>query len=387
MGKLGDKLSQYWLKIQGSLFPFLEEELGSLSKKQQQLVSILELIQIEQFIPDYRWYEGRPRKTRCAIARAFVAKAVYNLDSTTALCERLRFDKTLRRICGWEIQKDIPSEATFSRAFVEFAATELPQEVHNALIKKTYEENQAIVLHNSRDSTAIIARERPVIEPKASDLSFEEPAKKKRGRPKKGEERVVKEPTRIERQTKMSLEAMMAELPKMCNIGTKKNSKGHSEHWIGYKLHLDVGDGCVPISAILSSASLHDSQVAIPLATMTAARVTNLYDLMDAAYDVPGILEHSRSLGHVPLVDKNPRRNKTLAEEMKAESKRQKLIGFESPEKVRYKERTTVERANARLKDEFGGRMIRVRGHLKVMCHLMFGVLALAADQLMKMAT
>ena len=30
---------------------------------------------------------------------------------------------------------------------------------------------------------------------------------------------------------------------------------------------------------------------------------------------------------------------------------------------------------NARLKDEFGGRVIRVRRHAKVMCHLMFGIL------------
>jgi len=31
---------------------------------------------------------------------------------------------------------------------------------------------------------------------------------------------------------------------------------------------------------------LHDSQVALPLATMTAGRLANLYDLMDSAYDV-----------------------------------------------------------------------------------------------------
>lgn len=180
---------------------------------------------------------------------------------------------------------------------------------------------------------------------------------------------------------------MLSDLPKYCNIGTKKNSKGYAEHWIGYKLHLDIADGGVPISAILTSASVHDSQVAIPLATMTSKKIINLYDLMDAAYDVPGIFDHSRFLGHVPLVDKNPRRDKALAKEMKEEAKRQRLLGLSSPEKIRYRERTTVERGNARLKDEFGGRKVRVRGHLKVMCHLMFGLLALVADQLIKMAT
>ena len=58
---------------------------------------------------------------------------------------------------------------------------------------------------------------------------------------------------------------------------------------------------------ILTSASLHDSQAAIPLATLTATRVTNLYDLMDSAYDAPEIRAHSESLGHVALIDVNPR--------------------------------------------------------------------------------
>ena len=65
---------------------------------------------------------------------------------------------------------------------------------------------------------------------------------------------------------------------------SKRNAKGHQESWIGYKLHIDSADGEIPISCVLTSASVHDSQVAIPLASMTAAQVTNLYDLMDSAY-------------------------------------------------------------------------------------------------------
>lgn len=388
MSKLGQTLSQYWSKIQGTLFPQLEEELDSLTGKQQQLITILEVIRIEQFIPDYRGYEGRPRKTRTAIARSFVAKMVYNMATTRALLERLNSDKNLRQICGWENSRQIPSEATFSRAMADFAETQLPQRVHEALIKKTYGDTETIILHNSRDSTAIKAREKPMKKEEASCVEEGDvKSEKKRGRPKKDENRPPKEPTRIEKQQVMTLEEMLEDLPKGCNIGTKKNSKGHAEHWIGYKLHLDIADGCVPISAILTSASLNDSQVAIPLAEMTARRIVNLYDLMDAAYDVPGIIAHSKSLGHIPLIDKNPRRDKALADELKAESKRQKLLNLELAEKIRYNERTTAERANARLKDEFGGRVVTVRGHVKVMCHLMFGVLALAADQLMKLVT
>src|SRR5205823_14155666 len=101
----------------------------------------------------------------------------------------------------------------------------------------------------------------------------------------------------------MTLTKMLEELPRSCDICAKKSSKGHQQYWRGYKLHLDVADGQIPISAVLTSASVHDSQVAIALATLTAQRVTSLYDVMDSAYDAQEILEHSRGLGHVPIVD------------------------------------------------------------------------------------
>jgi hypothetical protein len=58
---------------------------------------------------------------------------------------------------------------------------------------------------------------------------------------------------------------------------------------------------------------------------------------------------------------------------------------FTWAEEERFRERTSVERVYARLKDEFGGAHIRVRGAQKVMAHLMFGVLALTAEQLLRM--
>ena len=73
----------------------------------------------------------------------------------------------------------------------------------------------------------------------------------------------------------MNLTEMLADLPRACSTGVKQNAKGYRTHWIGYKLHLDVADGDIPISALVTSASLHDSQAALPLATMTAARVTS----------------------------------------------------------------------------------------------------------------
>jgi transposase len=385
MGQLVQRLSQYWNKIQGTLFPFLEEELDPLTEKQQQLIAVLELVRIEQFLPDRFGFEGRPQEARSAIARSFIAKMVYNMDTTKALLERLMSDKNIRRICGWESKTQIPSESTFSRAFAEFANTELPSRVHDALIKKTISDD--IILHNSRDSTAIEAREKPQVKrvDKAAKPNTQD--KKKRGRRRKGEEKPVPEPTRIEKQLTMTIEEMLKDLPKACDKGAKKDSKGNIMYWNGYKLHLDIVDAGIPVSAVITSASLHDSQVAIPLAALSSKKIISLYDLMDSAYDVPAIIDHSKSLGHVPLVDKNPRRNKELKEEIEAEAKARKTLNWQPAECTRYNARSTAERANARLKDEFGACKLRVRGHIKVACHLMFGVLVLAADQLLKLVT
>jgi hypothetical protein len=390
MSQLITKLSQYWDRIQGTLFPWLEEEIDPLTEKQQQLITILELVRIEQFIPNYCGYEGRPQKDRGAIARSFVAKMIYNVDTTTLLIERLKSDKNLRRICGWEKQSELPSESTFSRAFEEFSNTALPERVHHALIEKTL--GNEIVQHNSRDSTAIESREKPIEKPKAKETSTNHEANlrpKRKGRPKKGEERSIQAPelTRVEKQRKMTLEEMLNDLPKGCDKGAKKDSKGNIMYWTGYKLHLDIVDGGIPVSAILTSASLHDSQVAIPLATITGKKITNLYDIMDSAYDVPSIIEDSKARGHVPLVDKNPRRDKELKKAIETENKARRALNWEPAEERRYHERTAAERANSRLKDEFGATKVRVRGNVKVACHLMFGVLVLAADQLIKLVT
>jgi hypothetical protein len=380
MNRLREWFAPHWRSFHATLFPALERELGPLTDKQQQLVQILEIIRIEDFLPPPFRVPGRPAKDRACIARAFVAKAVYDMPTTRILLDRLVTDVPLRRVCGWEKKSAIPSESVFSRAFTRFSTTKLTERVHQALIERTQQDR--LVGHLSRDSTAIEARETPLRKPRTVELP-----KRKRGRPKKGEEPKKPEPPRLQRQSGMSMPEMLLDLPTLCDVGAKKNSTGNLEFWTGYKLHLDVADGQIPISCILTSASLHDSQAAIPLATMSAGRVTNLYDLMDAAYDTVEIRQRSRSLGHVPLIDINPRRNRALLEDSRREDQRLQRIGFQMPEAIRYNERTSSERVNGRLKDEFGCRHVRVRGAAKVMCHCMFGVLALTADQLIRFVT
>lgn len=358
-------LSRIWFEVQTTLFPFLDQELGPLSEKQRKLVAILELVRIEEHVPRIYWNRGRPPADRCALARAFVAKMVYNLGTTVALIEQVEISPGLRRICDWDKVSAIPSESTFSRAFDEFSETQLPVRVHEALIGK-YESNR-IVGHISRDSTDVQGREKAARKPATK---VDDKPKRKRGRPKKGEEPPPKKPTRLEKQPAMTLDEMINDLPINCDWGTKKKN-GKIYHWRGYKFHVDWADGEIPISMILTSASVHDNQAAIPLATMSAGRVDSLYDLMDAAYDAKQIREHSESLGHVPIIDQNRRKGEK--------------IEMDQAEKRRYDERSTAERGFSLFKESFGGRNVRVRGNKKVMTHLMFGILALAADRLLNL--
>jgi len=214
---------------------------------------------------------------------------------------------------------------------------------------------------SSAEVAAQSAEETPVAAPQSP---------RKRGRRKAATRPAVKE-SPIARQRRQTLAENLQELPTACDRGTKSNAQGYKVSWNGYKLHIDTADCGVPLAALLSSASMHDSLAAVPLSRISAERVTNLYDLMDAAYCSTELRAHSRSLNHVPLIDHNPRRGEK--------------IPFAPAEAVRYNERSAAERTNARLKDEFGGNTVMVRGAPKVMAHLMFGLLSLAADQLMRL--
>lgn len=389
MAGFGDDIFARWRHIQSSLFPWLREELDPVTAALEQLIIVLDTIGLEAYVPGPpRHGRGRKPEDRRALARAFVAKAVLGLPTTAAVIERLAIDKSLRRICGWESARDVPSEATFSRAFAEFATSELPDQMHEALVKRTLAGR--IVGCVARDATEIDAREKPTKSGKSGPGDGAPPLPsaappRKRGRPKKGEER-PKPATRLQRQAAQSLPEMLAELPTHCDVGSKRNSKGYKHSWTGYKLHIDVADGQIPVAGLLTSASVHDSQVAIPLMTLTSQRINYLYDLMDAAYDAVQIAEHSRALGHVPVIDFNCRSDTDSKAAREAESKRRILINMPDPDDALYNFRTMAERINARLKDEFGGRFLRVRGAVKARCHLMFGLVALTVDQILRIA-
>ena len=86
----------------------------------------------------------------------------------------------------------------------------------------------------------------------------------------------------------------------------------------------------------------------------------------------------------MPIIDEH-RRTRAGKEALEREAKARRTAGIVAPAVERYKERSTVECVFGRLKDEYGARHVRIRGNANVKCHLMFGMLALTVDQVLRL--
>lgn len=386
MSKIIPSLSKIWLKItnlENSLFPELQASLGVLSSKEEKLIKILDFAEIEQFIHDT--HVTNIPKDRVPFARAFIAKSVYNLQTTSDLIDRLKIDRTLRVLCGWRHASDIVSESTFSRVFKEFSEINLAAKAHDKFISEYL--SDIIFLYNASDATKIPLREKPLKAEKE-----EKKPKLKRGRPKKGETREPIKPTILNQQKDMqTVEEMLSLVSTKCGVGVKQNSKGNRELWIGGKLHISAVDGDIPIAAFYSSANVHDSSVALPLIQETSRRVNYLYDLQNAGYDADIIREFSQKHGHRPIIDINPKNSQMLRDKIQlAKDEKKKFEYFNLPQSSdihHYNQRSMVERVNKYLKEDFGCNTIYYQGATKVASVLAFGILSICIHQSLKLVT
>lgn len=385
--KVSTNLSKMWnkvLNLEKSLFPALKEELRleELSTKEQKLIKILDFAEIEKNVTVIK--VTNPPKDREEMARAFIAKHVYNLQTTRDLIDRLHCDKTLRVLCGWRYKTDVPSESKFSRVFKEFSELKIAQKTHEQFVGEYLSEE--IFFYNATDSTKVELREKPV------KVAKEKPKPKKRGRPKKGEVREPPKPKILEQQqTMQSVEEMLKLVSRECSVGVKQNSKGNREVWIGGKLHISTVDGDIPITAFYSGASVHDSSVALPLMQETSRRVNYLFDLQDAGYDADIIRDFSNNLGHRPIIDINPKNSKALKEKIELIKHEKETFKFISQplnlDEEHYNQRSMVERVNKYLKDDFGCGKTYYQGATKVASVLAFGILSVCIHQSLKLIT
>ncbi len=93
-------------------------------------------------------------KDREKMLRAFFLKAVYDFPTTKVLIENLKTNPSYRKLCGWEYRGEVPSEATFCRAFSVFSSENVLKSIHATIIQGNYTDK--LVEHASMDSTAIV---------------------------------------------------------------------------------------------------------------------------------------------------------------------------------------------------------------------------------------
>lgn len=365
---VGEHFASHWLTIQPSLFNFIEDEVGELDENQRLFVRIAESVELVRIAAKYGWCgNGRKPSSRLAMFKLLLVKHVWNFPTTKDALAEVRRAPSMRRLCGWESQSDIPSEATMSRAFGDFAADETASSLFADFVKKVTKGQ--IVIHRSIDSTEIDARERAA-------TRDEKAAAAELAAIRAAVDAGAADYNALTLQKSRDAETNILPLPTLCDWGCKRNSKGKTQYWRGYKLHVAVADGDFPIAACLTSASLHDSKAAIPLMQMADEAALSLYDLEDAAYDAKEIREFSESGNHVLIIDVNPRRGTP-----KPDDRGERRVRIPSAEKVRFRNRSGVERVNGHLHDAHSGRTVKVRGHAKVLLHLMLGLLVIAVEQ------
>lgn len=281
-------------------------------------------------------HTGRPSYPLADILAVWAVKLFFSLKTVSAAVDLLRSSLNLRMMTG---MGDVPSKASVSRRTGELRAAMDVDGMLGRLCGQFYDGR--IIGHLSIDSTVVDAREKPVRNPEAEKVPG------KRGRKRKGSAEEAAAIARREEEERLhALEEegdigdYLSTLDKDCSVTGKKNSKGHMQWRIGYKIHLAVDGMGIPVAYAVTGARVHDSKVAIPLMRKADERCPFLYALMDAGYCDRRISAFAESMGKVAVIDSKapPGGKKVPMDKAKAE---------------RYKARTTVERTNSEMKEKY----------------------------------
>lgn len=341
------------------IFPWAEEDCGVMDTKYKLFVMVCEATINPNDFTYANWKgNGRHPASRLSIFKAFIFKATMNLSTTKDLIQRLKHDVMARRLCGWSGPSQIPSEARFSRVMAEFAERGFTEKRFEDLVVTFHQDVSKKTI--SYDSAPIAVRTHAVN--KKRDITKTDAVQ-------------IQNPNRLEMQFHQDAQKSLSELPIECAWGCKRDSQGNNVKWKGGKYHVAVTTDGIPVAFAYTSASLHDSQVIIPLIKTASKRIHHQFDLADAAYDAKWIRAASRAAGNVAIIDRNKRNSHEGTIEPMSEY-----------EAAIYKDRSSVERYFSHLIDAHGGRTVRVRDPKKVILHLLFGTLVIVIEQLMRVA-
>lgn len=318
---------------------------GQVSPLVAELSAAFEIIDDEPLLAAlsaYRW-TGRPGWSVRALWRSYLASFVLNHGTTNDLIRRLQDDAELRDLCGFDA---LPSRWTFNRfvsrlshhaELVEQAIGSLADRLHSAL--PDFGKGVAI------DASVVRSWSRPDRKPAPSDPEASWTAK----------------------------------------------GYGRKEWYWGYKLHLSVDAKYeLPISAIVTTASRHDSMELLELVAVGKQRhawFSPEYVTADAGYDSLAIADGlTRVIKTVPIIA--IRKTKDRKHAPRPDDPRHfPPIPRDTPEwKALYSTRQSVERAFSRLKQHRALDSHCRRGLRKVRLHALMSVLTMQVTAASRLA-
>jgi transposase, IS5 family len=344
--------------------------------------------------------QGAKPINREAILRCLLAAPQEGISTFTALHDRLVRDFRFRYQCGFRLDESAPSISTLSRVFAAITELGLAKQLFTNLVSQCQSEGIIDGTHLAIDSTAVSAYEK-------------------------------KQPKSRSRETGNA------------NWGAKFDTFGNKLTWFGYKIHLAVDTRSeLPMAVEVTPAHVYDGEMAAPLMKEVAenSNQTFKFVMMDAGYDQLKNYEAARSYGAQAITAMNLRNEKEPPAGMTstgtpccsmgfqmtywgADGKRLKfrcphaagkvncphgsawcsdssygmvtkvnladdIRRYSSPHrdsnawKELYKERTSVERCNSRLKTNLTANDAHVGGIQKFKTHVYFNVIVLLASAL-----
>ncbi|AZK45192.1 transposase [Paenibacillus lentus] len=253
--------------LQESLFSF--EELQKLEFKER-LPIFFSALDLRPYAKELRSHSPRGAEGHCrqGILRTLLAAPLENMDTFSGLHRRLDMDLRFRYQCGLRLDRKAPSIATLSRVFTELTNKGLAKRLFEDLVTRCKQEGIIDGSHVAMDSAAIHAYEK-------------------------------KQPKR------------KSELTGNANWGAKFDSFGNKVKWFGYKLHLAVDTASeLPLALSVTPAHVNDGDLAPALMEQVAADAKVKFFVFDAGYDQLKNYEAARKLKAQAIIPMNLRNEK-----------------------------------------------------------------------------
>ena len=238
---LREMLSDYWYAFQQELFPRLESELGPMGERYELFVAVLELVRVEALLP-FRGQVGRPEEDRAALARAFIAKAVFDIPTTRALIERLEDRQAMPAVRLERCRPDFRARGAFS---LRVSESRLASRLHETLQLRGRLLDGVILSSTLAGCDGDRGAGEGGAEAEGSEAEAAQAGAATQGRGCLAGDRSRASGTATDDEPSAD-----AGTCRGCDVGSKRNAKGHTTSWIGYKLHVDTADGGIPISCI-----------------------------------------------------------------------------------------------------------------------------------------